>query len=463
MDTKSIFAAAIAFSAAFTTFGSGFSLYEASVVSHAMGGALVGKAMDASANFINPATLTDLTNVEITVGFITEHPRAQARGKVAGAAWDGGDQCCDPGLFWLPHFQLAIPLPCDLSFGLGGSAEYGLGTEYDNGWAMDWSAKFTKVQGYVLNPSLAYRITDKWSVAVGLRWLFFDFEQTSDPMITGSGYELGRADNRLKGDNGFKSIGWVVGTKYDVTKDFSFGAVYKSAIDATIDGKISTKVRRREDSVINGLADGAAKQGLMQMGVPQAAWPLYYPQAYEKALAAVNGQIDSGVGARNGSASCDITLPQSIAVGFNWDINDDHHLGFQVSWTQWSKLDSLHFRLAGGDKDVKLDWNDTWRASIGYRWDFADDWSAMLSYVFDQDCCLSHDQTSAMLPPAHRNIVTGGVCWSICRNLDLCVDYSCIFMDGGSFDMDDELGNRYHYETCRGFCHAVGCSLTYRF
>ena len=462
MQFKRTVASVLVLGFVFSAFGSGFSLYEPSTVSHAMGGALIGKAMDASANFNNPATLTDLTNIEVTVGFITEHPRGMVRGSTDRIPW-GDDKACDPGLFWLPHLQVSVPLPWDFTFGLSASGEYGLGTQYDEGFAMNWSSSDTTVQGYVLNPNLAYKITDKWSVAIGLRWLFFDFEQYSDPLIAGGGQELGRADSRLKGDNGFESFGWVVGTKYDVTKGFSVGAVYKSAIETTIDGKISTKVRRRDQNAINGVADGAAREALMQMGVPQAYWPMYYPQAFQQALSAVNGQIDGGVGARNGDASCDIKLPQSVAFGFNWDINDDHHLGMQFSWTQWSVMDSLHFRLAGGDKDVYLNWNDTWRASIGYRWDFADDWSFLISYVFDQDCCLEKDQSSAMLPPAHRNILTGGIVWSICENVDFCFDYSCIFMDGGSFDTKDELGRQYHLETCRGFCHAVGCSLTFRF
>lgn len=462
MQFKRTVASALILGFVFSAFGSGFSLYEPSTVSHAMGGALLGKAMDASANFNNPATLTDLTNIEITVGFITEHPRAQVRGSTDLIPW-GDDRACDPGLFWLPHLQVAVPLPWDLTFGLSAGAEYGLGTMYDDSFPMNWSSTDTTVQGYVLNPNLAYKITDKWSVAIGLRWMFFDFEQYSEPLIAGGGQELGRADNRLKGDNGFKSVGWVVGTKYDITKSFSVGAVYKSAIDATIDGKISTNVRRRNQSAINAVAGGAAEEALMQMGVPQAYWPMYYPQAFQQALSTVNSQIDDGVGSRNGDASADLTLPQSVAFGFNWDITDDHHLGMQFSWTQWSVMDSLHFRLAGGDKDVYLNWNDTWRASIGYRWDFSDDWSFLISYVFDQDCCLEKDQSSAMLPPAHRNILTGGIVWSICDNVDFCFDYSCIFMDGGSFDTTDELGRRYHFETCRGFCHAVGCSLTFRF
>lgn len=40
-----------------------------------------------------------------------------------------------------------------------------------------------------------------------------------------------------------------------------------------------------------------------------------------------------------------------------------------------------------------------------------------------------------------------------------------VVMDGGSMDtVDTATGTgRWHMETCRGFCHAVGFSVTYRF
>ena len=79
------------------------------------------------------------------------------------------------------------------------------------------------------------------------------------------------------------------------------------------------------------------------------------------------------------------------------------------------------------------------------------------------DCALSNDQQSAMLPPAHRNILATGFVWNCWENLDLAVSYSCIFMDGGSMDMTDTDGSRWHVETVRGFCHAAGFSVTYRF
>jgi len=418
--------------------GSGFGLYEPSVISHAMGGALVGKAMDASANFNNPATLTDLTNIWVTVGFITEHPRAQMRGSTDGVPW-GNDQTCDPGLFWLPHFQLAVPLPWGFAFGLSGSADYGLGTSFGELSPLAWSATETTVQGYVLNPNLAYKVTDKWSVAVGLRWLFFDFEQYKRPrgsqsVYYGPGYD-GRCDYmgeyHLHGNNNFKSIGWVAGTKYDILDNLAVGVVYKSAIDVNVDGNTTMELLSTTTSGNLGqqVADGIRAR-MLQM---------------------------------NAGADAELTLPQSITAGINWDIVKNHHLGFAVSWTQWSTFDTLMFNVKPERSPVYLNWNDTWRASLGYAWDFHKDWKWMISYVFDQDCCLEKDQSSVMLPPAHRNIATTGFVWNIWRNMDLAFDYSCIFMDGGSYDTTTTSGERFHAETCRGFCHAVGFSVTYRF
>ena len=77
MKKEAMFAAVALTGAA--AFASGFGLYEASSRTYAMGGAVIGKAVDASANFHNPATLTDLTNVTVTAGVMTEHPRARIK------------------------------------------------------------------------------------------------------------------------------------------------------------------------------------------------------------------------------------------------------------------------------------------------------------------------------------------------------------------------------------------------
>ena len=406
---KTVVSACAAFVAS-VAFGSGFALYEPSVISHAMGGALVGKAMDASANFNNPATLTDLTNIWVTVGFVTEHPRAKVRTFNNGKCL--GDVNTDAGLFWLPHFQLAVPLPHGFSFGLAGDAEYGLGTDYGESAPTAWNCTETTVQGYVINPNLAYKITDKWSVGAGLRWLYFDFEQYKN---------LGLMSYHLYGNNRFESFGWQVGTKYDILDNLSVGLVYKSPIDVNVRGETDAHAKASQaQGTASAMTDGA----------------------------------DAG-----------LTLPQSITVGINWDVIKTWHLGFATSWSQWSEFDTLVFNVKPQRNDVYLDWNDTWRASLGSAWDFYEDWTWMISYTFDMDCCLNKDQSSMMLPPAHRNILATGFVWNCWQNLDLAISYSCIFTDGGSMDtVDKTMGTgRWHMETCRGFCHAVGFSVTYRF
>ena len=376
-----------------------------------MGGALVGKAMDASTNFNNPATLTDLTNIWVTAGFVTEHPRASMRVANNGK-YVGRDENVDAGLFWLPHFQLAVPLPHGFAFGLCGDAEYGLGTEYDDNAPTAWSATETTVQGYVLNPNLAYKITDDWSVGAGLRWLYFDFEQYKN---------LGVMKYHLYGNNRCESFGWQVGTKYDILDNLSVGLVYKSPIDVNVRGETDAHAT-----------------------VPAA----------EGTARAMTDGADAGM-----------TLPQSVTAGINWDVVKTWHLGFATSWSQWSEFDTLVFNVKPQRNPVYLDWNDTWRASIGSAWDFHEDWTWMISYTFDMDCCLNKDQSSTMLPPAHRNILATGFVWNCWRNLDLALSYSCIFTDGGSMDTVDKATGTgsWHMETVRGFCHAAGFSVTYRF
>lgn len=421
--------------------GAGFSLYEASSVGTAMGGALVGKACDASANFYNPATLSDLTNITVTLGFVTEHPRSRIKvnGEMEGAL--------DPGFFVLPHFQLAVPLPWDFAFGLGIDPEFGLGTSYDDKWAMNWNSVETTVQGFVLNPNLSYAITDWWSLAVGLRWLYFDFEQSSCPQNP-----YGSLSNRLKANNRFVNFGWQLGTRFKVTGDFSVGAVYKSKIDATVRGKCDTDM--------DGVNVGAV--GMAAQGVVQQYALMGKSLAMSQAQGAVLRQVCQGVRAANGPAEADIELPQSLAVGFNWDITKKWHFGSAFSWTDWSSIDTLVFQLPQGNTPYEMRWKDSYRIALAPSWDFADDWTAMVSYVYDTNAC-SGEQESVMLPPGGRHIMTFGISWRCWRGMELALSYGIVFMESMDMHVRDAHGRDYEMSSHRGLSHAAGLSVTYRF
>ena len=381
----------------FEGWSSGFGLYEMSAASHALGGAVVGRAVDASANYFNPATLSDLTNVTVSVGFVTQHPRA--RMKVEG---EGYSSAMNPGLFWLPHVQLAVPLPAGFTFGLGSYVECGLGSAYDQDWTLVNSSQETTVESLTLNPNLSYAITDKWSVGGGLRFFFFDFEQYAEPMP-------GLVHHRLKGDNAFGDWGWHAGTRYRLLDNFAVGLVYKSMINVNVDGK------SQMDGAVNRWAD----------------------------------------------ASTDIDMPESISGGFNWDIAEDWHLGSAFTWTKWSTFSTLNFDLGGVNEPVNLNWVDTYRIAVAPSWDFAEAWTWMASYAYETDCTGGQDST--MLPCADRHMITTGFKWNCWAGLELALSYGIIIMDARPSQASDVSGTLREYCAYRGISHAVGFTLTYRF
>jgi len=397
---------------------SGFGLYEASSKAYALGGAVMGRAVDASANFYNPATLTDLTNITLTVGAVTEHPRGRMKVTRDGVTYPSSPM--NSGCYVLPHFHLAVPLPWDLAFGLGVMPEYGLGSMYDDNWLLNYASTDTQVESFTVNPNLAWKITKKLSIGAGLRFLFWDFEQYSKPKSYNPYYHV---NTRLKGDNGMRDFGYQIGLKYDLTENFSLGVNYKSLTVCHVEGK-------RED-------DGFV------------AHPLY-------------GKISAG-----GRADAEATLemPQSVTGGFNWDITETWHLGGMASWTQWSTIDQVSFNFVdcatrqASSQLCRFNWKDTWRVGLAPSWDFAEKWSWLASYVYETDCAA--DQYSTMLPPADRHMISTGVSWECLPGLDLTVTYGLILMDGKESRV--EWGRSDTYQAYRGLSHAAGLTLTYRF
>ena len=391
-----------------TALGAGFALYEGSAKGTALGGAVIGKAADASANFYNPATLSDFTNTVVTVGFVTEHPTADTKINSQSG------RKMDPGCFMLPHIHLAQPLPYGFTFGLGFAPEFGLGTQYRSDWEMNWNTYKTTVRGLSITPNVSYNITEDWSVSTGFRLMYFDFDQYSYQY---TGYGALRGKYHLKGDNSFSDWGWQASTRYKITDTFAVGAVYKSYIDTTVKG-----------------------HSTMSSAVP-----------------AINN-------AASGTASADIRLPQSVAIGANWDVLETVHLGTALTWTEWSSMPQLNFHLPTGTKVTKLGWDDVFRIGLGGTWDFHENFSLLASYVYDMDpCSTKKNAGSTMLPPGDRHIGTLGLAWHY-GPVDVTLSYGLVMMCSQSvYYTDPGTGKDVKFDTENGISHAVGLSLTYVF
>ena len=441
---KKVFLLVLASGVSSMAFSAGFALYEGSARGNALGGGVMGKAVDASANFYNPATLSDFTNTVVTIGMTTEHPTADT--SVNGRS----EYKMDPGCFILPHAYVAQPLPYGFTLGLGVAPEYGLGTP---------------IEGIAFNPNLSYAVTEDWSVSAGMRLMYFSFDQYSDQMAVSDGIKYGTIHDHLKGDNGMTDLGWQLSSRYKITEKLSAGIMYKSFIDCKIKGHNHTRVEGYDDSAIGPQVQKGVEAAL----APYIGLPFYntlyqqtYAFAYSEAVQKAHGQVDQGAASANGTASAKVRLPQSLTMGLNYDVLDDLHLGTALTWTQWSCMEGINFNLPGNhDKTVKLKWNDVWRVGFGAAYDLTENFTLMGSYVFDQDPCRKYHGTS-MLPPGNRHILTFGLgyAWG---NLDISTSYGLVFMEGDPLYISDSTGGRYKLETSNGLSHAVAVTVSYRF
>jgi len=415
-------------------FSAGFGLYEASARGNALGGTLVGSTKDASAVYYNPANMTETTNVSVMVG-------ATMVWLYSDVTVDGrSERNMNPGIFCIPNFFVTTPVWGDLYFGLGFYCENGLGTKYGDRWTLAGDTLETTLEQFTLNPNLAYKLTDWWSVAAGLKMSYITFNNKKRPHHGTSGYGL---ESELDGDD--VSMGYNFGTSFRLLENedvgrLKLGVVYRSQIKHNIKGDFDI-------------------DGTVPYRTPMGAVPVSYARA--------GGETHSDASAR-------LTLPQSLTAGLNWDSpNEKWHVGFATTWTQWSSVDTISFKIParkpGGEAssyDQPLEWKDVWRFAVGLEYDVTDDLSLRCGYVFDMDPS-SDNRGTTMLPSGDRNIVGLGFGYRIWRTLRLDIGYNLVMMDDGeraiTLNKGDADESTHLFGTSSSYSHMLAASLSYTF
>ncbi len=413
MKSSKMMVALSAMALSVTAMGAGFGLYEASARGVGMGNGLVGSTGDATANYHNPANLTEVTDPTITVGMSLINPFCDV--KVDGQY----QRKMNAGWFPPPHVYAALPLGEDFVFGFGTYCEFGLGTKYDNNWALNYDTTETTIQQFTFNPNIAYKISDDWSVSLGARISYMTFENYKNPLVGTKmvGYIpvgiYGRS--HLKGDD--LNCGFVLGTSYKVTDKLSLGAVYRSRINHRIEG----------DSTL-----------VTPMGVIA------------------------------GDAKAKVVLPSSVVFGANYDFTEAFRGGVSVTWTEWSTINHIDFNLPTGITKQNLNWHDTWRVGFGFEYDFTSDFTGRIGYSYDCDPSGEAHGTT-MLPPGDRHIVGFGVGYKFCEDWRIDLGYNIILMESESrmieaTALEAAMGRNAHKMQCdNSYSHIVSASVSYTF
>ena len=261
-------------------FGAGFALYEGSARGNVLGAGLVASADDPSALFYNPAGITQLKGKQVMVGFTAITPM------ITVETPGGVESDFTRNWYFPPHAYYTQQINDKWWGGIGLFSRFGLGTEFTSNWPGRYNSYKAEIQTIEINPNIAYKFNDQLSFAFGLNmtYLNLDLKKKLSPAV-------GSPDFELDGD----SWGWGLDAaiQYKPTDWMQAGITYRSRISQNVQGEVK-----------------------VSPNVPAA-------------------------GLRNMPATGDLSLPDMIFAGVNFNLRKDLTLGGGLYWTRWETYKQL--------------------------------------------------------------------------------------------------------------------------
>lgn len=333
--------------AAQLSFGAGFALYEGSARGLALGGTLVGRADDPSALFYNPAGITQLPGLQMMMGATAITPSSDV--VIGGKSYGTEDNVYLP-----PHLYATYQYSDKVWFGLGIFSPFGLGTEFDENWPGNLNSYKAVIESVTVNPNVALKLNDQFSIAAGMEIMWFDLELKRK--LVG-----GAVDFQLTGDSW--GYGFNGGIRYQPCKYAALGVSYRSQVKQAVDGKAK-----------------------------------FNPQVPGFTL------VDSNAGG-------DVTLPDHVFMGLALYPMDRLSVEIGTTWIRWSTYDQLTIvrHLDTGDvatTSVK-EWNDVWRINFGVEYKLYDWLDLRAGYIYDQEP-VSNAHADYLLPANDRHLFSVG-------------------------------------------------------
>ena len=372
-----------------------------------LGRAYAGEAAiadNASVLARNPAAMTTFDKMAVSVSGTYIKPDVDVDGAVYAGAnkmAPASESGIAPAAF-VPASYFIQPLNDQWAWGIGIFSNYGLSTEYSKTFPAGAGAGDTELMTFNINPNIAYRINEHFSVGAGINAVYGAAELNRyagllgplNPPSQGGPLPTDTRLAHLKGDTwGF---GWNVGTLYEVNENHRFALTYRSQVDMSFDGDFQ------------GLTSG-------------------------------NRTVDGNL---------KLDLPAQAEFAGYHRLNQQFAVHYSVNWTDWSAFQELKAtsgQCAGGvclQKDEKF--KDSTRYSIGGTWYINPAWEARMGFAYD-NTPIEADYRSLSIPDSDRIWYSAGATYHI--NTDMSVDFGMAYLDGKEVDVNEGL--RSHSDSLR--------------
>jgi long-chain fatty acid transport protein len=353
---------------------SGFQLLEQS--NSGLGLAYAGSAINAenaSVLFYNPAAISKFKYPSFSGGVAVIRPSYKFSNDVSSNAPASlGSQGGDAGsLAALPNLYVTNALNDHWVIGLGLGSPFGLKTEYENDWIGRFQSTTFDIKTYNLNPSLAYKISDRVSLGFGLNFQRMDSHYRRQAATVSPGYSATTLTLDASGD----ALGWNAGAIVAVSSNTDIGISYRSKMFHRLAGTLDSS----------------------------------------------NPSLISSV-----MAKADITLPDTYILSIVQRLDERWEMLGDISRTNWSSIDKVSIvrtsdggagRPAGSvAQTLDARFRDTWRIALGGAYKITDAWKWKYGLAYDQTPVRSPEERLVSLPDNNRYWFSTGVQWRLNKN-----------------------------------------------
>ncbi|MGJ8514267.1 OmpP1/FadL family transporter [Carnimonas bestiolae] len=434
----------VAAGAAPTAWAGGFQLNEQSVSGQGTGYA--GRSSNVSDATIlngNPAGITHLDRPVITVGgtYIDAHTSISdsqgslnLNGRPIQPTQGSAGRNPVPGTM-VPFGFFTTPIDDHWAAGLGVYSPFGLQTDYGNDFKGRYFGDFTSVKVITVQPTIAYKFNEQWSVGVGVTYNHIDGEvRAFSPDASGlagmaglpGASPMGEGRVNVQGDD--DAWGVNLGVMYRPTTTTTLGLKWRSKVSYHLKGDVYY-------SNVPG------------QGQPAAGNPL-------------------GVGSIRRDGKLNVGTPELFDFSVTQLITDDWRVMAGVTWVHWSEFRDINV-YSDGAPNIKEDqfYKNSWQFALGTAYQLNSDWVVRGGFSYDRTP--SRDAyRSVRIPSDDRYAISVGAGWQPDEHWKLDVAYSFLYEPHTDIDQSRDFGSgvsadysaRYHNKA-----HAFGAQLSYLF
>ncbi len=349
--------------------------------------------------FHNPAGMTRLDGNQVSVGAGVGYGETKFDPD-PNTPFSGGNGGNQAGLFPLLGSHGVLGVTDDLKFGMSVFSISGAVIDPDNDWTGRYQLREIELLTLSFNPSVAYRLNDRLSVAAGFIATYADIDYQIAAPIGGPGnVEIGGDD---------WAFGFNLGALFELSPRTRVGIIYVSEIEPEFSGDL---------------------------------------------------EITTGGGASfSAPSTLKFTYPQLVRVGAYHELNDQWALLGSVGWEDWSAFDSFTVATTVGAGSIPTGWEDTYHFSGGVHYRLNDDWLLQTGITYDTSPVSSSDRTADL--PVDRQIrVAVGAQYQLSERMNVGGAFE--YIDLGDAKINNPISLIGNYQDNRIFMLAF--NLGYKF